>query len=275
MGKELGLVFRDIGTIDKPKIKVEVYSAEKLSKEFIEKLTGEIRYRYNLDFDLSDFYKRFSGDKILGPVIVKMRGMRPGHQDSLYEYLIIGIVLQNCTVRRSVQMMQVLFEKYGRLLEFDGKKLWCFWESGALVNVSEEELRSLKIGYRAKFIKKIDEQFGHGEIDEMELRNSDMETQRRELLKLYGVGPATVWYLLFDVFHRFDFFEHISPWEQKIYSKLFFDRDPENPVPVEKLLKYFEKFGKYKQLAVHYIWEDLWWKRKYDRIPWLEKLIRI
>src|SRR3990167_7270320 len=221
LGKELGLIFKNIGSIDK--------------------LTGEIRYRYNLDFDLSDFYKRFSGDKILGPVIVKMRGMRPGHQDSLYEYLIIGIVLQNCTVRRSVQMMQVLFEKYGRLLEFDGKKLWCFWESGALVNVSEEELRSLKIGYRAKFIKKIDEQFGHGEIDEMELRNSDMEKQRRELMKLYGVGPATVWYLLFDVFHRFNFFEHISPWEQKIYSKLFFDTDPEKPAPVDRLLKYFEK----------------------------------
>src|SRR3990167_10990249 len=202
LGKELGLIFKNIGSIDKPKIKAEIYGAENLSKEFIEKLTGEIRYRYNLDFDLSDFYKRFSGDKILGPVIVKMRGMRPGHQDSLYEYLIIGIVLQNCTVRRSVQMMQVLFEKYGRLLEFDGKKLWCFWESGALVNVSEEELRSLKIGYRAKFIKKIDEQFGHGEIDEMELRNSDMEKQRRELLKLYGVGPATEWYFLFDLFHR-------------------------------------------------------------------------
>jgi len=274
-GKELGLVFKNIGSIDKPKIKVEVYSAEKLSKEFIEKLIGEVRYRYNLDFDLGDFYKRFSGDKIVGPVIKKMRGMRPGHQDSVYEYLIIGIVLQNCTVRRSIQMMQVLFEKYGTLLEFDGKQLWCFWEPGSLTGVSEEELRSLKIGYRAKFIKKIDEQFGRGEINEMELRNLDIETQRRELLKLYGVGPATVWYLLFDVFHWFDFFEHISPWEQKIYSKLFFDTDPEKPAPVKKLLKYFEKFGKYKQLAVHYIWEDLWWKRKHEDIPWLEKLVRL
>ena len=96
-----------------------------------------------------------------------------------------------------------------------------------------------------------------------------------ELLKLYGVGPATVWYLLFDVFHHWDFFNHVSPWEQKIYSKLFFNQDPEKPVPVEKILKYFEKFGKYKQLAVHYIWEDLWWKRKNKSIPWLEKLIRV
>ena len=61
----------------------------------------------------------------------------------------------------------------------------------------------------------------------------------------------------------------------KIYSKLFFDKEPNNPVSLEKILKYFEKFGEYKQLAVHYIWEDLWWKRKTQHIPWLEKEIRL
>ena len=109
----------------------------------------------------------------------------------------------------------------------------------------------------------------------MDLRKKVRETQMMELLKLYGVGPATVWYLLFDVFHHWDFFNHVSPWEQKIYSKVFFDVDPETPVPVEKILKHFEKFGEYKQLAVHYIWEDLWWKRQNENIPWLEKQIRI
>jgi hypothetical protein len=28
-------------------------------------------------------------------------------------------------------------------------------------------------------------------------------------------------------------------------------------------------------LAVHYIWEDLFWKRKNEHIDWLEKLIRL
>ena len=94
-------------------------------------------------------------------------------------------------------------------------------------------------------------------------------------MSIYGVGPATVWYVLFDVFHNWDEIPHISPWEQKIYSKLFFDEDPESPVSVVKLLKYFEKYSPYKMLAVDYIWEDLWWKRKNQNIPWLEKLIRV
>lgn len=274
-GKDLGVVFRNTGSVEAPSIRMEIFSPERLSDEFVGQFITEIRYRYNLDLDLSDFYKHFSEDKVIGPVIKKMYGMRPGHQDSLYEYLIIGIVLQNCTVRRSIQMMQVLFDNYGTLLDFEGKQLWSFWEPGRLKDVSEDELRSLKIGYRAKSIKKTDDSFGQGLINELKLRQKDRDIQMKELLKLYGVGPATVWYLLFDVFHQWDFFNHISPWEQKIYSKLFFDKDPETPVPVEKLLKHFEKYGKYKQLAVHYIWEDLWWKRKNESIPWLEKLIRI
>ncbi len=271
----LGIKFENKGSVNKPKIMVNIYGVKSFPKDYVDSLIEEIKYRYNLDLDLKEFYKKFRNDQALGSIINKWKGMRPGHPSSLYEYLIIGVVLQNTTVRRSIQMLQVLLENYGTFLEFDSKKLWCFWKPGGLQKISEEDLRMLKVGYRAKSIKIIDTQFGEGQIDEMDLREKNMETQKNELLKLYGVGPATVWYLLFDIFHHFDFFTHVSPWEQKIYSKLFFDKDPENPVSVEKLLNYFEKFDKYKQLAVHYIWEDLWWKRKNQNILWLEKLIRI
>lgn len=271
----LGVVFRNSGTKEKPCITVLVHCYKKLGDDLINRFIDEVKCRYNLNLDLSNFYSKFKSDEILGPIIQKWRGMRPGHPSSLYEYLIIGIVLQNATVRRSIQMFKILLEKYGTPLEFDDKKLWCFWEPGALQKVSEGQLRSLKVGYRARYIKKIDDYFSEGLIDEMTLRKRSREEQMTKLLKLYGVGPATVWYLLFDVFHHWDFFNHVSPWEQKIYSKLFFNKDPENPVPVEKLLKYFDKYGEYKQLAVHYIWEDLWWKRKNENIPWLEKLIRV
>lgn len=274
-GKPLGLKFINKGTRLKPKIEVSIYSSEKLDHIFFNSLVEEIKYRYNLNLDLTDFYKTFEKDKVLSLIIKKWKGMRPGHPSSLYEYLIIGIVLQNATVRRSAQMFKALLENYGTLLEFDNQNLWCFFNPGRLEKVTDEELRALKLGYRVKSIKKIDEYFSKGLMNESDLRSKGRETQMTELLKLYGVGPATVWYLLFDVFHHWDFFNHVSPWEQKIYSKVFFNVDPETPVPVEKILKHFEKFGDYKQLAVHYIWEDLWWKRKNESIPWLEKEIRI
>lgn len=274
-GKCFGCTFQNRGSVTHPRLQIDIYANDVEDENNVSSLVDEIKYRYNLELDLSGFYQAFPEDEVLSPIIKRWQGMRPGHPSSLYEYLIIGIVLQNATVRRSIQMFGALLERFGTLLEFDGKCLWCFWEPGALQNVSEEELRSLKVGYRAKSIKKIDDYFVQGTVNELELRKQNRDTQMSELLKLYGVGPATVWYLLFDVFHHWDFFNHVSPWEQKIYSKLFFDQDPENPVEVKEILAYFEKFGAYKQLAVHYIWEDLWWKRKNESIPWLEKLIRV
>lgn len=272
--RQLGLKFSNRGSVDSPAIQVDVYHATPLDDVFLESLLSECRYRYNLDLDLTGFYAAFGQDGVLGPIIERLRGMRPGHPSSLYEYLIIGIVLQNATVRRSIQMFQALLGHYGTLLEFDGQSLWCFWPPGGLAAATEDDLRALKVGYRARSIKRVDDAFAAGQVDEMALRQADVETQKKELLKLYGVGPATVGYLLSDVFHQWGFFDHISPWEQKIYSKVFFDRDPEDPAPVEALLAHFEQFGDHKQLAVHTIWEDLWWRRKHEPVPWLEKLIR-
>jgi 3-methyladenine DNA glycosylase/8-oxoguanine DNA glycosylase len=274
-GKPLGLVFRNLGTANKPRLGVEVYAQDNLDSSFLTSLTQEINYRYNLTLDLSDFYSRFAHNPILGPVLARWSGLRPGHSSSLYEYLLIGIVLQNATVKRSAQMLQNLLEHYGTPLEFADHKLQCFWIPGALRSVSKDELRSLKVGYRAKSIKKIDDHFAAKLIVEDRLRLETTAVQKETLLRLYGVGPATVWYLLFDVFHHWDCFEHISPWEQKIYSKLFFDVEPETPVPVGKLLQYIDKYAPYQHLAVHYLWEDLWWQRQHKQIPWLEKLIRL
>ncbi len=138
------------------------------------------------------------------------------------------------------------------------------------------EWRALKVGYRAKSIKRATAAFVSQDIDEFELREKSREEQRQALLGLYGIGPASVGYILFDVFHHMNELETISPWEQRIYSKLFFDTEPDTPISVEQLLAYFnDQFGEYRMLAVHYLWQDLFWNRKNRPIGWLEKLIRL
>jgi 3-methyladenine DNA glycosylase/8-oxoguanine DNA glycosylase len=122
----------------------------------------------------------------------------------------------------------------------------------------------------------VSETVASGALNELELRRRPIEEQRLTLLSLYGIGPASVGYILADVFHQFDEMTHISPWEQKIYSKLFLDRDPDDPAPVDELKRLFDaRFGGWRMLAVHYIWEDLFWQRSQGEVPWLEPLIRV
>ncbi len=275
-GERLGLRFENRGTTTKPCVHLSVWSQEKLKRAFVDGLVAEIVYRYNLQLDLTEFNRRFRDDPQLGPIVLKWRGMRPFSAGSLYEYLIIAIMLQNCTVRRSVNMMQALYEKYGTRLEYDGRSFYCAWVPEEIARVTEQELRELKVGYRAKSIKRVTAAFVGDGIDEIELRSKTREEQKRALLELYGIGPQSVGYILFDVFHHWDEMDHISPWEQKIYSKLFFDRDPEKPVSADRLMRLFAKrFSGYRMLAVHYIWEDLFWKRKHEKVEWLEPLIRL
>jgi 3-methyladenine DNA glycosylase/8-oxoguanine DNA glycosylase len=275
-GRTVGLKFENQGESDAPKVNLSIWADEELNEDFVTKLSEEINYRYNLQLDLTDFYHKYQHDSLIGTLIDRWRGMRPFNYGSLYEYLIVAILLQNATVRRSVNMLQALFENYGSCLTFDGKQLFCFWEPEVLEAVREAELRSLKIGYRAKSIKRVTRAFVNCEIDEFGLRDRSKEEQRQVLLSLYGIGPASVGYLLFDVFHQLDEMENISPWEQKIYSKLFFDTEVDEPVPVEHLLGYFnDNFAGYRGLAVHYFWEDLFWRRLNEPVEWLEQLIRL
>jgi len=79
--------------------------------------------------------------------------------------------------------------------------------------------------------------------------------------------------LMFEVFKRYDVLDYISPWEQKIYSRLLFNKES---VDVNKILSEItERWGKWKMLAIHYVFEDLFWQRKNEEIPWLEELIRL
>jgi len=272
----VGLKYENQGTIDQPCISLSVWSEETLKPALIASLVAEIKFRCNFDLDLTDFNTRFGNDPHLGPIIHRWWGMRPVNFGSLYEYLIVAIVLQNATVRRSVSTMQALFKQYGALLAFDGKELFCFWPPEIVDRVTEDELRALKVGYRARSIKRVTEALVRKQVDEFELRTRSWEEQRQTLLRLYGIGPASVGYILSDVFHRLDEMVHISPWEQRIYSKLFFGQEPEDPVPVDTLLCFFsERFAPYQMLAVHYVWEDLFWRRRHESVPWLEKLIRL
>ena len=271
--KLFGLKIENSGAIQRPKIKVSVFYNNKISEKDIENIRQEIIWRFDLNADLKEFNNIAKSDKRFYPIFRKWLGMRNSSAHNLYELLIVAVLLQNANVRRTVQMMNALLDKYGGKLKFDGKEIFAIWLPEELERITEQNLRDLKIGYRAKFIKRLSQDFSEGKVDEQKLRKLDQENAKKELMKLYGVGPETARILLFEVCHQYNTFDHIAPWQQKIYSRLFYNRPM---VSASKIRNDIQKqYGKYSMLAVHYIWEDIFWKRKYKSIPWLEKEIRL
>ena len=272
-GSIFGIKLKNIGSIDNPQLKLNIFSSKKISESQLSHIKYEIEYRFDLNTDLKEFSNDCKRDKVLKSVLRRWKGMRVSNGNSLYEFLVIATVLQNATIRRTVKMLENLFQRYGSKINFDGKTLSAFWQPKTIAQASEGELRTLKLGYRAKTFKRQAHFFVSGEIDEYQLRSLGNNELKIKLLDLYGIGPASVNYLLFEVFKRYDTFNYLSPWEQKIYSRILF-----NKVLVEAntiLNEAKTRWGKWNMLAAHYIFEDLFWKRKSIHIPWLEELIRL
>jgi len=272
-GKALGLKFRNEGTTNRPRVRLNVYSRNRLTQSYLDELAAEIIWRFNFDQNISEFFRRYSSDSHLAGPIRRWKGMKPIAANSLYESLMIYITLQNATVRRTVQMLENLFRCFGQKVSFDGKTLSVFWPPDTVAKSTVDQLRTMKVGYRAKSIMMISEQFASGSVDSIALRGAPKEVVAQELDKLYGIGPASIQGMLFEDFYFLDALDMISPWERKIMSRLLFG---EHLVPAEGILRFFkEKYSEYRLLAFHYIWEDLFWRRKHERIEWLEKEIRL
>ena len=247
-----------------PDMLVDVGTKEKIIKEVI--------FRYDMNGEISVFLKSFKNDPTLSGPIRRLNGMHPSCSYSLYEFLMITTMLQNTVVKRSIAMTEAMLNTFGTRVSFDGHEIYAIWEPYDIEAISEESLRQLRIGYRAKIIKRISESFIQGSINEMELRQMNREKVRNTILSLYGVGPQSVSYLLFEYFHMYDVLDHLSPWEGKILSMLLCG-DKLNP-PNETVAYLNKKYSPWSALAAHYLFEDVFWQRKKKTIPWLEEEIR-
>jgi len=272
-GALIGVRCRNLEQGSIPLIEVALYHSAELPDAVVEQVLEELRFRYDLGADLTEFAGLAESVQRFADVFRRWKGMRASSQYSLYELLVVGLVLQNTQIRRSVQMLEVLTKQIGSTVKFDDIELDCIWSPEEIDGLTEEELRALKIGYRARSLKRFSLQFTGNSFEESFLRALDDESLRRELLKIYSVGPETARIIMSEGFHRPSAFTHVAPWQQKIYSRLFYCGEP---VSASRIVDDINReFGKYSALAVHYIWEDIFWRRRNERIDWLEAEIRL
>ncbi len=272
--ESLGVRLQNLGSKDYPKIRADIFSKKKPTTATVEEIVSEIRWRFDLDSSgVPRFVNEFRKDRYLGPPIQRHPGMRLKGGSSLYEYLAVTVMLQNTIVRRSVAMLQALFERYGQEVSFDGHALWTFWDPEKIHVAPEDELRSLRLGYRARTLKRQAEQFVSGMIDEDELRGiRDSNKIAQALDEIYGVGPQSAWYMASEFFHFYDSLDYVSPWEGKIVGRILFGRE----VSTEKVQQFLTKrYGEFRLLAFSYLLIDLFWRHRESPIKWLSRRIRL
>ena len=207
-----------------------------------------------LDFDRD--YSKIKKTVSINDTMIKSvefgNGIRILRQD-FFETLISFIISQRSSIPKIKSCVEKLCSLYGDEIHFKGKVFYTFPTAQKIASLSEEEIRSLGVGYRAPYILKAAQAVVNGEINAEELEAMDTASARQKLLSLYGVGDKVCDCVLLFSLGKYDLFP-ADVWIKRVMAEEFKSTDAK--------LAGETKFGSYSGFAQQYLF---YW-RKYNNV---------
>ncbi len=163
---------------------------------------------FDIDADYSRYIKAINPrDKYLVKAGECGSGIRILQQD-LWEMIITFLISQQNNISRIKGCIERLCRKYGKHLRAqDGTEFYSFPTVEELSVATEEELRELGMGYRARYLVETTRSIREGEVSlEKIFRMKYYSRARRELLKLSGVGEKVADCICLFALHHMDAF---------------------------------------------------------------------
>ena len=259
--KRINDSYREVVIVDgKPAIFDVKQSGEYLDFNF----TGDVReneavsrlkYIYDLDFDLDEFYKYLSNHSELADMSDFCNGLRLFLAPNPFECVISSICSANNSIKRWTKSVSDIKQNWGN--NYNG--FYAFPESSTFQDVfldDEEEfdltdsddickcknnLKACGVGYRAPYMRKASELFTL-ETDLLEIPKMKYDEAFEAILKVPGVGPKVADCILLYGFNFKEAFPS-DVWIKRIVSYLYFDG---KDISVSKVREFgMEEFGDY------------------------------
>ena len=208
----------------------------------------EVIYEY---FDLNRDYQSINqeilrNNKELEKMIKKCETYRILNQES-FEMCISYIISQNNNVKRISKSIEKLCELYGEKIMFNNKEYYLFPKYEKIKNISLEDLSSLKIGFRDKYIIDFLEKYESLK----EINNLSTSEALKELLKVKGIGMKVASCILLFGYKRLDVYP-IDTWVKQYISDNYDIKNDQKTI--EKFTK--ERYGRYAGLIIQYMFHS-------------------
>ena len=189
-------------------------------------------------------------DDSLRDIINNNKGLKMIHQPK-FECCISYILSQNNRVPQIAKALNNISEKYGEKIIFNNKEYYLFPSKDKLKNVSVEDFRILKTGFRDKYLYNfINQNINLDLIDEM-----NSEEALKYLMNIKGIGEKVASCILIFAYSRLDVYP-IDTWVKK-YMK-----DTYNIEGISNIRKFTkEKYNQYSGLVIQYMFN---YKRNKD-----------
>lgn len=180
-----------------------------------------------------------------------MWGIRILNQE-FFETMISFIISQNKQIPHIKQIVENISIKYGRYLGKIGEeKFYSFPDVNTLKKVKEEELRMLKVGFRAPYIIDAVQKRADGAITESALEKMSSEDAMKELMKVKGIGEKVANCILLFSLGKRDAFP-VDVWMKRIMEFLYFHEETSNEVIRKTAAGMYGEYGGYAQQYLFY-----------------------
>ena len=207
-------------------------------------LENIIRDYFDLNRDYNSINKQLIKlDSSIKEMVDNCSNYRILNQDS-FEMCISYIISQNNNVKRISKSINELCIRYGKKVLFNNKEYYLFPEYDDIKDISVEELRSIGLGFRDKYIRDfLDKYDSLKEIDKLSTKDA-----LDKLMSVKGIGLKVASCILLFGYKRLDVFP-IDTWV-KHYMHDNYNLKEDQKV-IEKYIN--EKYKEYSGLVIQYM----------------------
>lgn len=194
------------GTIDAPDVRFEVVKGE-TSADVLERAEEILRRVLGLDLDPAPLSRLAEAERALAPTAVALRGMRPPRFEGLFETFANVIPFQQVSLDAGVALVRRLVERFGELLEHDGRRYYAFPRASVIAAARLDAIRRCGLSRKkAEALRHAARAIEAGEVSSEKLLAMSSEDAMRSLMELPGIGPWSAGLVLLRGLRRLDVF---------------------------------------------------------------------
>lgn len=209
----------------------------------------DIWYKYlDLGRDYGLIKDELSKDETLRSATRYGRGIRVLNQEP-WELLISFIISANNNIPRISKIINTLSQMFGEPIEYAGKTYYSFPTVDKLGTAEQEQIDLCRAGFRCKYIYQTSIMIYRGDVDLEKTAQLDIESARKKLLLLSGVGPKVADCIMLFSMQKHDAYP-LDVWVKRVTEYFYIHQD----VSMSRIQDFArEKFGSLAGFAQQYL----------------------
>jgi DNA-3-methyladenine glycosylase II len=240
------------GTIQQPRIAVELTSNNPLTSQDKQTAEKTIRFIFDLDFNLCSFYKDVENDSAMHQIAQQLYGLKNPTTQTVFESLVDSIVEQQISIKVAHTIEQRLTKKFGETLTIDDNTYFAYPTPQNIAAASISEIQQVGLSMRkAEYIHGAAQLIVDGKLDLERLKNNGNPEQIiAELDEIKGIGVWTAELTMLRGMQRLDALPADDIGIRRVISTYYCGGKPIKTAEAREIAK---AWGRWKGLAAYYL----------------------